>query len=209
MTQELMALGGGLFGSIFTVVISRVLDIIQKKKEFKYSLKKSFFERKLYIAEAAISQRYIIWSYLKSLSVLFEQVSKNIALFVTPPPEFLKNFIDGISQQIAKLSTPALDVANAASLFFDLDDSQDSTYAKNLVALMMSIDGRQRFLQGLLQYAMIQKPEEKDKTSDIISTVLKEMQAETKKLSEMIEEGSKKLSVTIYKIRKEMKKFES
>lgn len=209
MTQELIALGGGLVGSVLTVAVSRLLDILQKKKEFNYSLKKAFFERKLSIAEAAISQRYILWSFLKSLSVLFEEVSKNIALFMTPPPEFLRNFIDGISQQIAKVSSPALDAANAASLYFDLDEFQDSIYVHDMVDLMMSIDGRQRFLQGLVLHSSMQKPEEKEITFGIISAVLKEMQAEIKSLSEKIEEGSKKVSTTIDKIRKEMKKFES
>lgn len=114
MTQAIL---GGLVGSALTVLISRIFDIIQKKNEHKYSLKKSFFERKLCVAEATISQRYIFASCLKTLSVLFEEVSKNMALLIGPPPDFLRSLGDSISQQLSKLSSPAFDLANAFSLF--------------------------------------------------------------------------------------------
>jgi len=207
MTQAIL---GGLIGSILTVSISRIFDIIQKKNEHYYSLKKSFFERKLCVAEAAISQRYIIASCLMTLSVLFEEISKNMALIVNPPPDFLKPLAVSISQQMERLASPAFDAANAVALFFDLEELQDTSFAKEMMNLMMSINGRNMAFQFLVaQYAITQNGAEKEQIFAAGKKIIVEMQADIEKLSAKIEKGFQQVSKIIEKIRLEMKKYES
>jgi hypothetical protein len=69
------AIMGGLVGSIFTVIITKILEIIQKSKEHKYSLQKTFFEKKLQSAEAAVAQWYLAASSCFTPAKLFEYLS--------------------------------------------------------------------------------------------------------------------------------------
>ena len=44
--SSILALLAALLGSILTIGIGKVLDLIQKRQEHKYSLQKIFFEKK-------------------------------------------------------------------------------------------------------------------------------------------------------------------
>jgi hypothetical protein len=202
------AILGGLIGSILTVVITKILDIFQKRKDFIYGLKRTFFERKLAIAEAAISRWHIFSAYLNSIYGLFELFSKDIILFLNPPPQFFQSYSDMLTQQITKLSSPALDAANAAALFFDIEEIQGKSFIKELSALILSLDSRQKFLFQLAQFMNSQPPTEKEKTSAVISKVLSEMREDIKKVSDQIEGQSANILLAKQKIREEMKKFE-
>ena len=67
------AILGGLIGSIITVVIGKVLDLIQQSKQHKYSIQKTFFTKKLEVADAAVSQWYLSANLLGSIARLYEQ----------------------------------------------------------------------------------------------------------------------------------------
>ena len=203
MTEAIL---GGLIGSVLTVLISRIFDMIQKKNEHSYALKKLFFERKLSVAEAAISQRYVLASTLRSFSLLLEQVSANLELILASPPECLKNYNDAISQQSVKLLTPAFDAANAVSLFFDVDESMQSATMEDILDMMMSIEGRTKVFQFLITTAL--NAPEKRKLYDEAKKTLEQLQAEIIKLSDIVKSGSQQVSRTIMQIRSEMKRFE-
>ena len=204
------AIFGGFIGSALTVVAARIFDLIQKKVDHKYSLKKSFFERKLCVAEAAISQRSIIASCLRGLSVLFDNMSENLAMYFAFPPDFARDLYLSFSQQITKLANPVLDAANAASLFFDLDESKDSSYAKDMIDIMISINSQNMAMQIMAaQYAKTQDDTERRHIFDAISKILEEMKRNIKDLSVKIEKGFQQTTIIISSIRSEMKKYES
>lgn len=54
--MTLDTLVAGLLGAVVTIIVTRVLDLIQKSKEHKYSLQKLFFEKKLQAAEASVAE---------------------------------------------------------------------------------------------------------------------------------------------------------
>ena len=67
------AIIGGLIGSVLTVIISKILDIMQQSREHRYSIQKTFFTKKLEVAEAAVSQWYVSSNVLGSIARLYEQ----------------------------------------------------------------------------------------------------------------------------------------
>ena len=210
MNQVVLATFGGLIGSVLTVAISRICDFFQKRMEHKFILKRAFFEKKLSVAEAVISQRYILASILERFSALLEEISKNMALVILPSQNILKPFGDGIAQQIQRLNNPTLEIANEASLFFDIDELEYSSISREVLSLIISLSVRNLSLQvSLEQYFKEENEEAKKRIFETTKTNIENMQKEIKVLSEKTKIGSHQASTVIRKIRSDMKKFES
>lgn len=118
MTEYWTGILGGLIGSILTVSLSKLLEIIQKSKEHKYSLEKSFFEKKLLAAEATITQYTILSNALTNLAVLYDRIN-NVTNDVE---DFLLNTLhQQAMQQLEVANNASFIVANSVTLYFDLD----------------------------------------------------------------------------------------
>jgi len=201
---------GGLIGSTLTAIIIRICDMVQKKLEHTYGLKKSYFERKLCVAEAAVSQRYIMASSLMSLSAILGMVADHPELINNPAPDFLENMSNNMSQQVARLSAPVFDAGNAAPLFFSLDEFRDQSTAKKVMELMLSVHSRNALFQFIVsQLASAEDPGERTKLIANGAEVLKELRADISGLSKIIEEGYQQIDNTIASLRTNMKKYES
>lgn len=210
MSSTAIAVLGGLVGSILTTFIARAFDLIQKKNEHHYSLRKSFFERKLHAAEAAISQRYIFSSCLKSLSALYAEVSKHLLLVLSMPPVFLMGSLENITKQVNKITEPAFDSANSISLFFDLDKFENPALVKEALDLTMSLGWRNMILPILIEkYSKAGNTSERDEALHDISNHLGAMQSDIANLSSKLDAGVEEVSAVIKEIRAHMKKYDS
>jgi len=118
MTEYWTGILGGLIGSILTVLISKMLDVFQKSKEHKYSLEKSFFEKKLLAAEATITQYTILSTSLTNLSVLYERIHNE----TDEIEEYLQDTLyQQAMQNLEVANNASFIVANSVTLYFDLD----------------------------------------------------------------------------------------
>lgn len=109
---------GGLIGSILTVVVTKLLEIFQKSKEHKYTLQKSFFEKKLIAAEAAITQYTILSTALTNLAVLYERIHNE----ANEVEDYLQNTLNQQAMQLLEVANNAsFIVANSITLYFDLE----------------------------------------------------------------------------------------
>jgi hypothetical protein len=89
-----------LLSSIFTVTLGKILDLIQKHQEHKYSLQKAFFEKKLKTEEAIVSLTQKAISFLGSTSTILTNIPN---IFTTPGPgSFLMSQLQILSSQIPK-----------------------------------------------------------------------------------------------------------
>lgn len=207
MTEGIL---GGFIGSILTVLISRICDLIQKRNEHKYSLKKSYFDRKLCVAEAAISHRYVLLSSLADYLAILTVMSENLQMIMAFPPEFMQKMLESANQKMARLSEPAFNAANAASLFFDMAEKLNVGAIKELMDLFVSIDASNRRLQFLASlFAQSKDAGDKQRISTTTTELIAKMQADIKKISDAYEKGYKEVFEVISHIRGEMKKYES
>lgn len=118
MTEYWTGILGGLIGSILTVVVTKLLEILQKSKEHKYTLQKSFFEKKLLAAEATITQYTILSNALTNLAVLYERIHNE----TNEVEDYLQNTLhQQAMQQLEVANNASFIVANSVTLYFDLD----------------------------------------------------------------------------------------
>lgn len=118
MTEYWTGILGGLIGSILTVVVTKLLEILQKSKEHKYTLEKSFFEKKLLAAEATITQYTILSNALTNLAVLYERIN----IETNEMEDYLQNTLhQQAMQQLEVANNASFIVANSVTLYFDLN----------------------------------------------------------------------------------------
>ena len=210
MNQLFMATLGGLIGSVLTVTISRICDIIQRRMDHIYSLRKLFFDKKLSVAEAVISKRHIYASILQNISILLDEISKNVVLVLPSSPNVLKPFIDGLAQQIQKLNNPKLEIASGVNLFFDIEELEYFSLSKEALGIVISLSVHNLILQASFdKFFKEENPEERIKILNTTRTLVEDMRKEIIYISEKLKIGSQQESKIVNKIRSEMKKFES
>ena len=128
-----------LLSSIFTVAIGKILDLIQKRQEHKYSLQKAFFEKKLKVAEALVIYSRKTMEIVGPLTVLF----KRIPQFALMPSgqinmlDFLNSETQRISSQLKTFAQETHDSVYAAALYFDTPmPNPDTAYERVLTSFM-------------------------------------------------------------------------
>jgi len=126
MSEELIGILGGLIGSILTVVVTKILELVQKKNEFTYDLKKEFFSKKLLAAEATIMQYSHLSEALNQLIILFSRYTESNT---NVGQNLNNNFLRQIDEKIALANSSALALSSSITLYFDLT----SNYSANEV----------------------------------------------------------------------------
>lgn len=206
----MLMLASGLISSLLTVTVTKIFDIWQKKIEHKHSLGRTLFEHKLAVAESAISQRFIFLSSLANYLAILNTMSENLAMILASPPEFMQKMLEDANQKLAKLSEPAFNAANAASLFFDVVEQINIGAIKEYMDLCISIDASSKHLFLLASLFAQSKIEgEKQKMQAVAAELIAKMQADIKKVSATFEKGYNEVIENISHIRREIKKYEA
>ena len=124
MSEGIIGILSGLIGSILTVVITKLLELIQKKNEFKYDLKKQFFAKKLLAAEKTIMQYSHLSEALNQLIVLFSRYKESNS---NVGKNLNDNLFNQLDQKIALVNSSAFALSSSITLYFDLT----SNYSTN------------------------------------------------------------------------------
>jgi hypothetical protein len=124
MSDGLIGILGGLIGSILTVVITKVLELVQKKNEFDYELKKQFFNKKLLSAESAMMQYEHLSEGINQLIILFSRYKESNS---NVGRNLNDNLLKQIDEKIALANSSSLALSSSINLYFDLT----SNYSTN------------------------------------------------------------------------------
>jgi hypothetical protein len=117
MNEGFIAIIGGFAGSALTVIITKILELIQKDKEFKYDLKKQFFTKKLQAGETAIIQYTGLCVALQQLSTIYNQHEES----QTKIGQNLKdNLLKQLDNKLLIINSSSFELANSINLYFDL-----------------------------------------------------------------------------------------
>ena len=142
---------GGFIGSVITVIIMKILDMVQKGKERKFSLQKSYFEKKLQAAEDVLAKWHSKAPALSSLIALYERISTKekeleYELFRMTNASFIL--------QLKEIAQNSNEIANLVLLYFDTGDSTylNSEMFKKLLDRLSSIKALDISMKFALDY---------------------------------------------------------
>ena len=202
------ALLAGLIGSILTVFITKVFEIIQKSREHKYSLQKAFFTKKLESAEAAVSQWYITASAIGALAKLYEKAP---ILDEGLEPQVFELMNATFAAKLNKVEELSNQVAHSFLLYFDVDESfWENESIQIYYSKLSSVKTLASSLNILYEFEAKKKGEEsraffKQKIEELTDQIRPELSA----LSSVMEEFRVSTIKLLKEVRNEMKKYEA
>lgn len=199
LSSSIIALLSGLVGSILTIAVSKVLDLIQKRQEHKYALRKAFFEKKLQVAEAMVGNLQKTINIFRPLSTVLRKIPD----FVTQgtPRDFLESQMQTISSQAQKILQETGDCSYAAQLYFDVGK------LNNIISLCY-----EKMLNCAIMYALLEKkarsitPESVSKTD--LEEIVNQYSELLKDMTLTIDSLKTSMDTFISAIRDEMKEYE-
>jgi hypothetical protein len=138
LSMPVIALLAGLIGSVLTVAIGKILDLIQKRQEHRYSLQKTFFERKLKVAEAIVINSYKAINLIAPLNTLLKKLPELAVRNIE-----ITNLIQSQADKLSSLLQETDNSIYATPLYFDTPAYDSRPYEKLLdsfTALYLAIN---------------------------------------------------------------------
>ncbi|NKI32953.1 hypothetical protein [Croceivirga thetidis] len=207
MSGQLIGILGGLIGSILTVIISKILDLVQKKNEYSYDLKKQFFNKKMQAAEAAIIQYSLFSDALNQLIILFGRYKEG----ETAVGENLNNnLLKQINEKITQANSSSLVLSSSIGLYFDLNSNYTANeilngFYDNLNKLAPYLENLEMTYEQYLRFIGT----DQEKEAFEIYKLAEDFMAEAmKNVAEGYKLFDEELGNQMSQIRKEMKKYE-
>lgn len=123
--EKTIALLSGLVGSILTVLITKIIDLIQKHKEHNFQFKKAYFDKKLASAENAISLWYATSVNLGNMAAIYDRVAIDESELGT---EWFENLYKLYGNKLTELDKLSNQLQNSIYLYFDLENNGKYNY---------------------------------------------------------------------------------
>jgi hypothetical protein len=193
MDESTLVLFGGLVGSIATVGVGKIIDLIQKKQEHEYSLQKMFFEKKLRVTEDYVNYLQNSINALLPLIYILQNVQKRpLSIFNKATSA---QFVESLSR-LKKISEEK-DNKYMAGLYYDLSKmgELDSRFTENVLEIMTRLNEKTEALRSETA------PE---KQSQLREDIFQEIAF----FADMLEKGKKDMNEMISQCRESMKQFE-
>lgn len=204
-TDFLLGVGGG---SVLTTLAGRILGMIQKQKEHKYSLQRFFFEKKLQAAELAVSQCYTFASSLGCLVALYERMSKEEKELEI---EVFREMNQGLWAQLDRISQASMQMGNSMLLYFDVDESEFWNYDGLLKFLdsLSSLHAMSGTIRAAVEYYDESKhTEHEEQARRQLRSALERCKPHFKDISSALRQAWKDMIDLMRKLRSEMKTYE-
>ena len=207
MTLYWIGILGGLIGSIFTVVITKLLEIFQKSKEHQYNLERIFFEKKLLAAEVTITQYTILSNAFTNLAVLYERLN----LETNEIQDYLQNTLhQQVMQQLEVANNASFIVANSVTLYYDLSTqfNQNQVIRKFYDLLGAIHPLKENRDLALEHYKSLKGTDLEDEEYQNYLLLNQNFNSLLKRISTSYTEFNNQLMNVVSQIRNEMRKFE-
>lgn len=203
------ALVGGLIGSLLTVMVTKLLDLLQQAKEHKYALQRVFFEKKLAVAESAFSNYFSTASTLNSLAALYEHFSEPSDRL---SGETFESFNSMYVDRLRKAEDALHDLSNSLFMYFDvnLDSLGNTTSLKKLYDVLSDIQNlllSDKILAQLMDQSQGTKNQSKlmAKRDEVWRQIFPKM----KEFSQLMNDSKQEMVKLLKNLRSEMKKYET
>ncbi|MBP8115613.1 MAG: hypothetical protein KAY50_09670 [Chitinophagaceae bacterium] len=124
MDNTSIAIISGLLSSLSTILVTKLLDIFQNKKQHRYNIEKLYFEKKIAAAELIVSQLTILSGAIMHSTILFERLKEKDYF---ADDKFEDNVDESLEATVGKLLKQADNtlfiIANTLTLYFDIGEN--------------------------------------------------------------------------------------
>lgn len=123
MDDKYIAILGGLVGSSFTIIVTKVFEYFQASQSHKLSLKKEFFLRKINVFEKTVSYLTIAHTSITNMAVLLKTAMNENVTFTD---EQTQDIFGRLQKNIDQVYQVTQEIAGSIDLYVDLkhDDKE-------------------------------------------------------------------------------------
>ncbi|TAH06223.1 MAG: hypothetical protein EAZ13_10195 [Sphingobacteriia bacterium] len=118
MDDKYIAILGGLVGSSFTIIVTKVFEYFQASQSHKLSLKKEFFLRKLNVFEKTVSYITIAHTSITNIAVLLKTAMNENVTFTG---EQNQDILGRLQKNIDQIYQVTQEIAGSIDLYVDLN----------------------------------------------------------------------------------------
>lgn len=209
LTSSTIAVLSGLLGSILTVVITKLIELKQKKFEFESDLKREYFKRKLDSIEKASIQFTLLANHLVQLKHFYNAMIRKDNYF---DENSQNKMFEALDSSLAKTSSSSMDIANAIYIYLDISHDEINDY-KMMQTYLNDIGEMGAIFLDMkiwMEYEDEAKTEEK---KVFCEKQLDEIQNKLREKVENVSDSTDKLNEKFWKLQKkmriELKKYDS
>lgn len=207
MNDGLLAIIAGLLGSILTVIVTKGLDIFQKKYEYKIELKKQFFIKKLQAGETAMIQYTHLSVALQQLSMLYIEHDK---LQTGINQNLKENFLEQINSKLEFINSTSLILSSSVGLYFDF---KSNVYeAKIFTIISEKVDVLSNFIDSANfayeNYTKTSDIKEKDQAFEKYEVEYDKLIRAMKDIGILYKQIDDEVHVQMKQMRNDMRKYE-
>ena len=207
MEEKYIAILGGLVGSAFTIIVSKIFEYFQTKQVHNLAIKKEFFLRKLNVFEKTASYLTIAHTSITNMAILLKAASNENVSFSN---EQSKDIFTRLEQNIQKVYEVTQETANAIDLYVDLKhdekEVEDTQVFWELLGTINQLSQEVSYYYDLLN--MAKTTDDYRKIETVISIRTKALETNIKSLFDLSNIIRKKYSGVTTLLREKLKKYE-
>ena len=199
---------GALGGSLLTIIVVKILDVAQRRREHRFALQKSYLQKKLQAAETALAKWDSTASALCGLVALYERVATKEKELEY---ELFRMTNESFIAQLNEIAQASNEITNIVLLYFDTDAtaSLNSEAFKKFLDRLSSIKSLDIPMKFALDfYEKFRDTHHEEEAWSEVARIMKEYQSCLNDLSSLLNEAHKEMVDLIAKTRKSMKRYE-
>lgn len=207
MDDKYIAILGGLVGSAFTIIVTKLFDYFQTRQLHTLALKKEFFLRKVSVFEKTVSYVTTAHSSITNMAVLLKTALNENVTFTAEQSKDIFNRLEQYSQKVYEVTQ---ETANSIDLYVDLkhDDKEveDTQRFWELLGTINQLSHEINFGYELLTVS--KTPEDYQKLEVAINLNTKELERKVESLLELSNRLRKKYLQVTSLLREQLKMYE-
>jgi hypothetical protein len=207
MEDKYVAILGGLVGSSFTIIVTKIFEYFQSSQLHKLSLKKEFFLRKINVFEKTVSYWTIAHTSITNMAILLKTALNENVTFSN---EQTQNIFDSLQKNIDQVYQVTQEIAGSIDLYIDLTHNEkeveDTQFFWELLGTINQISHDVNFGYDLLKTAT--NIEDYNKTEIVIEFNKKALAENVEKLVDFSNSMRRKYLKSTSLLREQLKSYE-
>ncbi len=207
MDEKYIAILGGLVGSGFTIVVTKIFDYFQTQQLHNLSLKKEFFLRKINVFEKTVSYVTTAHNSITNMAVLLKTALNENTTFTEQQS---KDIFERLDKNIQLVYQATQEIAGSIDLYVDLKhdekEVEDAQKFWELLGMINQLAIEVNYGYDLLPTAT--NKEEYDKMIIAIGLHTKELEKNVGNLLALSNAMKKKYLAMISLLREQLKTYE-